>query len=591
MYGLDTAVYIASIINFMLAAFIYSCRFLAHGTDTESHTGESGHIVSSDRVLGKYAYLLVFIAGFLAIGYEIVCFRIIHILVKGSSYSLSSSLGTFLTGIAMGSFGISLYMKRKRDNMVDTYFGLQYLTGLYILVAFILYYYLTRYTSFGVLTRLSFRNQLHPRFFPPEALISMISSPGSLVLALYNMLDVFFWPMLFVFIPTIFMGAGFPLISFLALRNPDREGATIGMIYFFNILGNVMGGIFTGFFLLQYSSTETTLLVFAVTGLLFGLFYGRTGKRRSAYLYRYVGIFVLILSGTVLFPGSGELYLAMHPDYGNNFKTYFEEGLDGVVATFVKDNAVRNFINGLPQGGKPHYYFYYNAIEAIRYARNLDDVLIIGYGAGTGAEIVQRMSSLKKLTVVEISTSLIKNLLKIPMYEHLLSDDKLRLVPDDGRRFLYRTDTTYDLVLMDPLYTTTAYSNNIYSYDFFNLVSSHLKENGIFMVWTDEHRVVPKTLTSVFPHVLKYSYFLLASKSRFELNTSHIECLNKALTPREQLGLSGFIGNSFEGDTAYIASMTLDYPINRDLKPVCEYFLGLKLSLEHHLTIPELNFP
>jgi len=62
------------------------------------------------------------------------------------------------------------------------------------------------------------------------------------------------------------MGASFPLISLLALSRHNQEGKTIGTVYFFNIAGNVLGGIVTGFVLLAYLGTEATLLIFSTIG-------------------------------------------------------------------------------------------------------------------------------------------------------------------------------------------------------------------------------------------------------------------------------------------------------------------------------------
>ena len=115
--------------------------------------------------LGKSAYLLVFITGFLAIGYEIVWFRVVGILVKESAYAFSSVLSVYLTGIALGSFGIERYIKsRKSINRKNLFFLIQFLIGAYGIAVICGYYYATRYTSLSFLTRLSFSQISHPSF-------------------------------------------------------------------------------------------------------------------------------------------------------------------------------------------------------------------------------------------------------------------------------------------------------------------------------------------------------------------------------------------------------------------------------------------
>jgi hypothetical protein len=60
---------------------------------------------------GRVAYPLVFITGFLAIGYEIVWFRVVGVLVKASTYAFSTTLSVYLLGIAIGSVYMSRYLK------------------------------------------------------------------------------------------------------------------------------------------------------------------------------------------------------------------------------------------------------------------------------------------------------------------------------------------------------------------------------------------------------------------------------------------------------------------------------------------------
>ena len=90
------------------------------------------------------------------------------------------------------------------------------------------------------------------------------------------------------------MGAGFPLVSSLALSGRE-EGRTVGTVYFFNILGNVLGSVLTGFVILPVLGSETTLLALALTSILGLLFAVRVGNRPWELSHR-VGILVLAIS-------------------------------------------------------------------------------------------------------------------------------------------------------------------------------------------------------------------------------------------------------------------------------------------------------
>ncbi len=138
---------------------------------------------------------------------------------------------------------------------------------------------------------------------------------------------------------------------------------------------------------------------------------------------------------------------------------------------------------------------------------------------------------------------------------------------------------------MDPLLPTAAYSNNVYSKEFFGIARRHLNGGGILMAYMGENRVFPKTIASVFPRVRMYAYsFCLASDRQFRLNRDRQKQItsgysekmkSEAARYRDVLGLF-----RYEGDEKYIARVAKHYPINIDLKPVNEYYLGLKIRMK-----------
>ena len=377
------------------------------------------------------------------------------------------------------------------------------------------------------------------------------------------------------------MGASFPLISLLALSQSNKEGQTVGTVYFFNITGNVFGGIATGFLLLPHLGTEITLLAFSSVGIFLGLFVTNFAGRNLSFVQRISLILILLTANAIYFPRKSELYETLHPQ-DKSSAIYLEEGIDGIVVTYQQggDN-VSNYINGVGHGYRPGYGFYYETIEAMSFAPKVENVLIIGYGLGATTETILKMEDVRKVTLVEISNTLIKNLKKMPFFNEMLTDSRIDLIIDDGRRFLLRTQEKFDLILIDPLKTTTSYSNNLYSHQFFELAHQHLNPGGVFMVWMDENRVMPKTVLSVFDQIrvynLKvYNFFCLASEAPFKINNERRKSLLNSFSPKERKLISK--QGKYLGDQAYIKEVADRYPINQDWKPVCEYYLGLKVK-------------
>ena len=549
---------------------------------------DHGLLTSSAGLPGAAVYALVMVTGFLAIGYEIVWFRILGILLKNSAYVFPSILAVYLLGIALGSFGMKTWLnKNERIDRRRLFFQVQFCAALSVLAIFLAYFFATKYTDFSYLTRESFRIDPHPyiRVFT----LPWASDPKFLPLAWYSLLDILFWPLVFVLIPTFFMGASFPLISSLALVKKNEEGRTVARVYFFNILGNVLGGVVTGFLLLVHFGTEVTVLGFIVVGLLFGFCLIEGGYSLFRKGIKALTIVLVIVFAVIAFPKRGELYTLMHNDErGGPLKLELEEGLEGVIATYHNgEERVINYINGSSHGGRPGYRFQAQALETIGFMPNAKRALVIGYGTGSTLETVLRMDTLEEIVLVELNGTLITNLKKIPFFAEMLKDPRLRVIIEDGRRYLLRSREKFDMVLIDPFRTVQGYSNNLFSKEFFGIVRAHLSPGGVFMVWMDEIMTVARTAATVFEDVRLYlrpdGGFCIASNQRL---TPDDKTLRRVLSKFDPVSRQNIINSA----TAMwivkplILRISENYPINQDLRPVTEYYIGFFFRSEQWLS-------
>jgi spermidine synthase len=567
--GLDGCIYLAAGINLCLALVILRGR----PSDRAEPFAQAASAAGAAPGHRRLAYLLVCCAGFMAIGYEIVWYRVIGVLVKDSPYAFASVLTVYLLGIALGSRAVFRYTRRKPDtNGRDVFFTLQFLIGATVLLTFVGYYYLSGVPGFRTLTQLSFLAEQHPS----PALF--LRSPGLHSLEdAYLLLDVFLWPLLFMLVPTMLMGASFPLIASVALSRRGGEGEAVGSTCFFAVIGNVLGGVTTGLGLLPAIGSEATVLTFVVAGLLFGLAprTSSTAAQRTPFLtprWRTVAVFSLAVIGIAVFPRGGALYRAMHVPPFSPSRAHVREGLDAVVVTYEDGRRVRNFINGQGHGYRPGPVFLAEAFAGLSHAAVPRRVLVIGFGAGTITEAALMTGDSEQVTVVELSGTLIENLRALPDVAHILDDPRVRLVVDDGRRYLGRSSEEFDVILMDPLRTTTAYSNNLHSQEFFTLAKRHLAPDGVLMVGgLDGGAIVPRTLLAEFPHVRTYPYFCLASRSPLLLNRARFEKLVGAAAGDQREAIRELSGEALEG--AALARITAGHPVNRDWRPVSEYYL------------------
>ena len=572
-FGLPGAVCSGVALNLVLVALIALVRRMPIAPG-EGAAGSVPQSAECGEGLGRCAYALVAVTGFAAMGYETVWFRMIGVLVKDSPYAFSSVLAMYLLGVACGSYWVLRCLRRRPlVSRTRLYFLLQFLIGLCAATIVIVYYYLSRHTAFGMLTEFSFQADLHP-----SLAIFAGSAKRSWWIDLFLLTDVFLWPALFLLVPTLLMGAGFPLISSLALSRGGRQGATVGRVCFFNILGNVLGAFVTVFVLLPVIGTERTVACFAVAGLAFGLLIHRIGRINLRLPARLAVVVLLAVLLVALLPAQGGLYDIMHvpPPPFPGATRHFEEDVDAVVVTYERGDRIMNYINGQRHGSRPGPLFYGEAVEALSHVADPEHVLIVGCGAGNIVEAVLDCPEVEAVTLVELSEALVKNLRKVTSLRRLLDSERLNVIIDDGRRHLYRTDTVYDAILMDPLRTTTAGSNNLHSREFFELARSRLGPGGIVMVGgLHDYRVVARTLLSVFDHVQAYRNFCIASCAPFERDRTRQQQYLCRLTNAERARIAG-VSMVLAGPEE-VRDATEGSPENRDWFPVSEYYIGLAL--------------
>src|SRR5262249_1291281 len=135
---------------------------------------------------------------------------------------------------------------------------------------------LLRHTFIGSLAVITDSSETHPPFLTFTDWASFWAAWGSPE-KLFLLTDIFFWPLLFVLVPTILMGASFPLVAYLANANEEKDAQATALVYLLNVLGNVAGSLLVGFVLLPHIGSEATFLTLALLGAAFALGVARLG--------------------------------------------------------------------------------------------------------------------------------------------------------------------------------------------------------------------------------------------------------------------------------------------------------------------------
>jgi spermidine synthase len=131
-------------------------------------------------------------------------------------------------------------------------------------------------------------------------------------------------------------------------------------------------------------------------------------------------------------------------------------------------------------------------------------VLLVGLGTGSWAQVIAHNPKVESLTVVEVNPGYAQLLAKHPEVASLLSNPKVKLVTDDGRRWLSRHDARFDMIISNTPFHWRAQSTNLLSTEYCRLVRSRLQPGGVYYFNTTGSPAALKTAMVEFPYGLRY---------------------------------------------------------------------------------------
>ena len=139
-------------------------------------------------------------------------------------------------------------------------------------------------------------------------------------------------------------------------------------------------------------------------------------------------------------------------------------------------------------------------------------VLVIGLSMGAWTQLIAHLPTVEHVTVVEINPGYVALIRKYPDVASLLTNPKVRIEIDDGRRWLARhPEERFDLIVANITYHFREHATNLLSTEFLGLIRSDLTPDGVYYYNTTSSRDVVKTGFTVFPHGLRFINFIAVS--------------------------------------------------------------------------------
>jgi predicted membrane-bound spermidine synthase len=349
---------------------------------------------------------------------------------------------------------------------------------------------------------------------------------------------------LFGLVPFAFFGSLIPLIK------KEKKEFNSGFLLAISSFANALGYLLYIFLFHQHLSFLGILLLFS-----FFFFLILILEKRKIYslLFFMFLVFFLVFSWPHSFIESGfksldtidELNLIKEQEIiSNSYKKYGDE---------IRVNEI--------QGNK---YLLFNGYKSLQFGENQttelrealhgiypsffssdrESALVIGFGTGVTGSYASESYDLVR--IVELSPAVVESSEQFKEENlNILEKENIDLLIQDGVHELLSSEQNYDVIINTVSSPVYFYAGKLWSQDFYQVISSKLKEGGVFSAWVDFTLgkeglfIVLNTLETSFEDC---RYFFLSD------GYYNVICSNEKLSfkKREDFDLSISIQNLFE---------------------------------------------
>lgn len=451
-----------------------------------------------------WAAFLAGVTGYLSLSFEMLWFRAYGFVSGGSARDFAHLLGFFLAGIALGGLA-GRPLSRWADRSALS--GRMVPSALLVAAAAVA---LLCIPSMGLV----------PEGAPPELGLVVVMVVAGLWAAL------------------------FPVIAHLSVVPDQRAGARIGALYLANVIGSVAGCLLTGFVLTDHLGTQTlsALLTMISAAVAIVMWLGA----RPAERWAPAGVLAVIAVGLgaaaqPLYADIYERLLYRRPAEGGMAFAHVIETKEGVIAV-AKDGVI---YGGGVYDGRMQIDFAHDENGIFRpfalsaFAAAPKRVLMIGLSGGAWGQVIAHHPEVESLTVVEISRGYLDLIGRYPLMQGLLTNPKVRIVIDDGRRWLRNhRGEGFDAIIMNTTFHWRSFASNILSAEFLELVKSRVKPGGVVMFNATGSSEVHRTAASVFPDALRFTNQMVAGTAPIVIDSARWEriMLSYAINGRKVVG-------------------------------------------------------
>jgi spermidine synthase len=447
------------------------------------------------------------VAGFASLTLEVGWVRLVSLAIGSTTYGFTTTLCTFITGLALGGYAVTR-VPFMLARPVASLFWLNVAIALWSLLS------------------LPYLGSL------PLHVAELISGSGGSWAAVVR--GEILLVASTILVPTLAMGAMFPLAVELVHRGVRGAGAAVGLAYAANTWGNILGSFVAGFVLVPLLGMRGTIIASAALGaaVAAALLAPAWRERRAAVALRLGAVAAALALAVALVPAwdrglitSGayvntqwlvqagqknvsraQLVQLLHADHDEVID--YREGATAVVAVKRKGGLLRLNVGGYTEAASfGHVQNLLGHLPLLLHG-SARTVLIVGLGSGATLGSVLR-HPVESVDTVEISPE-VRDVARAHFARFTgapLDDPRVHLLIGDGRNHLAHARKTYDVVISQPSVPWFSGAAGMFTREGFADMRAALAPGGVaaiwYVSWTEETRDLLSLLrswTDVFPN-------------------------------------------------------------------------------------------
>jgi len=398
----------------------------------------------------SYLYFTVFAAGITALAVEISASRLLGNIFGTSNLVWASIIGLILIYLAIGYFIGGRWADRSPQPR----------------------------TMYTILIWGAFLVGIIPL---PAAPVLRLAADAFDQLQIGVLLGAFTGVLILFSLPVTLLGTSSPFAIRLAIRTPSEAGTVAGRIYALSTLGSFVGSFLPVLVLIPTIGTARTFLLFSLFLTLVslaGLWHYSGIKAALLWIWMPLVLIVMIVvgigkgvkasAGQIFETESAYNYIQVLELDGYRYLR-LNEG-KGVHSTYHPEQLAyygpwMQFLSG-PFFNKPVYR-----------PEQVENIAIVGLAAGTVARQATEVFGPVPIDGFEIDPKIIE----VGREYFSMNERNLNPVPQDGRWGLAHSNSRYSLIVVDA-YRPPYIPWHLTTYEFFQIVYDHLKEDGVLAI-------------------------------------------------------------------------------------------------------------